>query len=58
MIAVLRFFRAPAAAWLSDLDEHRLEAGPSVRLDGPAVTVPGAPPPRATLGGGFAGGSP
>jgi len=54
-IAVLRFFRAPAEAWLSDLNEHRLEAGPSVRVDGSAVTVPVAPHSVGTLIVEFAG---
>jgi alpha-mannosidase len=48
-IAVLRFCRAPDAAWLADLNEHRLEGGPSVRVDGPGVTVPVAPHSVATL---------
>ncbi len=48
-IAVLRFCRAPVAAWFADLNEHRLENGPSVRIDGPAVTVPVAPHSVATL---------
>jgi alpha-mannosidase len=48
-IVVLRFFKAPVAAWLADLNEHRLENGPSVRIDGAAVTVPVAPHSVATL---------
>jgi alpha-mannosidase len=54
-IAVLRFFRAPSAAWLSDLNECRLEVGPAVRVDGPAVSVPVAPHTVATLVVEFAG---
>jgi alpha-mannosidase len=47
--AVLRFFEAPAAAWLADLNEHRLEAGASVRIDGPVVSVAVAPYSVVTL---------
>jgi alpha-mannosidase len=47
--AVLRFFKAPTAAWLADLNEHRLEAGASVRIDGPAVSVAVAPHSVVTL---------
>jgi alpha-mannosidase len=47
--AVLRFFRAPAAAWLADLNERRLEGGPSVRIDGPAVSTAVAPHSLVTL---------
>ena len=47
--AVLRFFEPPAAAWLADLNERRLEGGPSVRIDGPAVSVVVAPHSLATL---------
>jgi alpha-mannosidase len=47
--AVLRFFEPPAAAWLADLNERRLEGGPSVRIDGPAVSVAVAPHSLATL---------
>jgi alpha-mannosidase len=55
-IAVLRFFRAPAAAWLADLNERRLEAGPEVRVDGTSVSVAVAPHTVATLVVEFPGG--
>ena len=54
-IAAVRTFQAPTAAWLCDLNERRLEAGPAVRLDGTTVTVPVAPHTVATLAVEFGG---
>ena len=54
--AVLRFFRAPAAAWLADLNEQRISSGPAVRVDGAAVSAPIAPHTVATLIVEFPGG--
>ncbi len=55
--AVLRFFRAPAAAWLADLNEQRIASGPVVRVDGATVSAPLAPHTVATLIVEFAGGA-
>ena len=53
--AVVRFFSEPTAAWLADLHENRLEAGPAVRIDGRSVAVPVGPHAVATLVVEFAG---
>jgi alpha-mannosidase len=54
-IAVLRLPAAPAAAWLADLNEHRLARAPAVRIDGTVLRVPVSPHALATLVVEFAG---